>query len=43
MRKMIVAAVLALALAGIASASTGPEAALGSSHLVVHNVFGLHP
>jgi hypothetical protein len=41
MRKLFAVVVIALALAGIASASTGPEAALGSSHLVVHNVFGL--
>src|SRR6476646_3323578 len=41
MRKLIAVVVIALALAGIASASTGPEAAVGSSHLVVHDVFGL--
>jgi len=41
MRKLFAVLVIALALAGIASASTGPEAALGSSHLVVHDVFGL--
>ena len=41
MRKLFAVAVIALTLAGIASASTGPEAALGSSHLVVHDVFGL--
>jgi hypothetical protein len=41
MRKLFAVVVIALALAGIASASTGPEAALGSSHLIVHNVFGL--
>ena len=41
MRKLLTVVVIALALAGIASASTGPEAAVGSSHLVVHDVFGL--
>ena len=41
MRKLFTVVVIALALAGIASASTGPEAAVGSSHLVVHDVFGL--
>jgi hypothetical protein len=41
MRKVLLVALVALAAAGIATASTGRDVAVGSSHLVVHDVFGL--
>ena len=41
MRKVLIVVVLALAVAGVATAGTGRGVALGSSHLVVHDVFGL--
>jgi hypothetical protein len=41
MRKALIVVVVALAVAGGATAGTGRGVALGSSHLVVHDVFGL--
>src|ERR1700704_1985653 len=41
MRKALIVVVLALAVAGVATGGTGRGVALGSSHLVVHDVFGL--
>jgi hypothetical protein len=41
MQKALIVVVLALAVAGVATAGTGRGLALGSSHLVVHDVFGL--